>query len=533
MSGSRRIQKDAKQSFLHGALILAIATGLVKLIGMVYKIPIQNILGQEGSAHFQVAYQIYSVLFALSTAGLPVAISKMVSEAEALGRPQESREVFRVASTLFFVIGVVGSLAMFFGAPVIAVWMNDAGDAVAPIRAIAPAIFFVCIICPFRGYHQGMGNMKPTAMSQIIEVAGKAAFGLLLVHLAVNASFGIDIQASAAILGVSVGTALAAVYMFFVKRPHAPEGRQNHSRRGILSTLLKIALPITIGSAVLNITSLIDTSLVLGRLQSAAGFTEQAAKEVYGAYTWAITFFNFPPGFIIPLSISIIPALSAARTNRNQKLVVSTVRSSLRVTSLLVFPAALGMMVLSNPILTMFYGAHPEGVAIGAPLLSTLAIGIIFVSLVSLTSAILQSLGLVSLPVATMAVGALAKIVCNYVLVGNPSININGAPIGTVLCYALISVLNLLFILRVTRSGARTLSVFIKPLIAALGMAFVARGSYFLFIRFTGNTISLLGAILLGCLCYFVLVLLLRALPKSDLMSIPKGENIAKFLRIK
>lgn len=534
MPGER---KPKSQSFLYGALILSIATAMVKVIGALFKIPIGRMLGEAGSAHFTVAYNIFATLFVISSAGLPVAVSKMVSEAEAAGRKRETRAIFSVSAAAFILIGAIGALVLFAGAPLFAGIMND-NDAAQAIRSIAPAIFFVGLICPIRGYHQGKGNMLPTAVSQVIEALGKLIFGLVLLFIASKAGASLPSQAASAIAGVTIGTALAAIYLWLAGRPgkvRLPDPRTEAApnRRKILKRLLAIAIPITISSSILSVGTLIDTSQILGRLQSSAGFSEKAAHDYFGAYSWALTLFNLPPSFILTLSVSIIPAIAAAVVRSDRKAVNDTIKSSFRVTALLAMPCAAGLMSLAHPILSMFYSNQPAGVKVASPLLSSLSLAIPFVCLVSLTNAVLQSLGMVSVPVVTMLIGVLAKIVCNYFLVGNPDIHINGAPISTLICYGLISLLNIAAILRVTKAGARVLGVFVKPLAASVLMGFLTRGVYQFISGYAGNLISVFVSIAAGVVSYLILVLFLRALPRGDLMLIPKGEKIANFLRIR
>ncbi len=530
-------RRPKSQSFLYGALILSIATGLVKVIGALFKIPIGRMLGEAGSAHFTVAYNIFATLFVISSAGLPVAVSKMVSEAETAGRRREARAIFSVSAMAFILIGTVGALVLFIGAPAFAGIMHD-DEAVQAIRAIAPAVFFVGLICPIRGYHQGKGNMLPTAVSQVIEAMGKLVFGLVLLFATMKAGAALPSQAASAILGVTIGTAMAALYLWFAGRPGKarlpdPKVEAVPSRKKILARLIAIALPITISSSILSLGTLIDTSQILGRLQSAAGFSPQEAHDFYGAYSWAITMFNLPPAFILTLSVSIIPAISAARVRNDKKTVNGTIKSSFRVTALLAMPCAAGFMSLAGPILSMLYSNQPSGVRIAAPLLTTLSLAIPFVCLVSLTNAVLQALGLVSIPVVTMLVGVIAKIACNYFLVGNPQIHINGAPISTAVCYGLISLLNIAVILRVTGAGARMLGVFAKPLLASALMGALTRGVYLFLSGHMSNAVSVLGSIAAGALAYLIMALFLRALPRNDLMLIPKGEKLANFLRIR
>ncbi len=527
-----------KQGFLGGALVLAVATALVKVIGAIFTIPLANLLGSEGMGYFYVSYDIYSVLLIVSTAGLPVAVSRMISDAETRGRHLEVRKIFSVASVAFITLGSLGFLVMFFGAQQLANLMSNP-NAALPVQMLAPAVLFVSIMSSFRGYFQGRRNMIPTAVSQVIEALCKLLVGFGLAWYFV--SIGLDLRwgAAGAIVGVTLGTVLGAGYLFFVKwrdrRTALPEGGDPSCRSGreLLGTLLRIAIPVTLGASVLSIVNFIDSALVLGQLQNSAGLSYEAANSLYGIYGNARKLFNFPSSFIVPFTVSVIPALTAAIARRDQKGIGDTLGTSLRVTSLLAMPAGLGIFVLAEPIMNLVYFNQPDQWQTGGTLLSILGFAVILNCLVLMTNAILQAFGRVNIPVITMAIGGGVKILVNYILVGTPEINIYGAPIGTCLCFGTIAVLNLICILRQLPSRKGMGMVFLKPLLASVIMAGVAWGGYRLLAAVLPGKLAVLGAIALAVVCYLVLVILLRAITKEDLELIPKGDKIARLLHIR
>ena len=270
----RRVARTSKpNTFFGGAAILAVGILVVKLIGMFYKIPLLNIIGEQGSADFNNAYNIYSVLLTISTAGLPVAVSKLVSEADALGRRNQVRRTFRLALALFLILGVLSFLVMFFGSEQLAGLMNDS-MAAPGIRALAPAVICVGCLSAFRGYAQGHGSMTPTAVSQIIEALCKLTVGLGLAYWLVGHGADASHAAAGAITGVTVGTIVALAYMlmnFLITRSQEPQlaDDQPDEPSTILKHLLMIAVPITISSSMVGIVTVIDTSLVQGQLQRA------------------------------------------------------------------------------------------------------------------------------------------------------------------------------------------------------------------------------------------------------------------------
>ena len=266
----RRVARTSKPNTFFG---LAVGILVVKLIGMFYKIPLLNIIGEQGSADFNNAYNIYSVLLTISTAGLPVAVSKLVSEADALGRRNQVRRTFRLALALFLILGVLSFLVMFFGSEQLAGLMNDS-MAAPGIRALAPAVICVGCLSAFRGYAQGHGNMTPTAVSQIIEALCKLTVGLGLAYWLVGHGADASHAAAGAITGVTVGTIVALAYMlmnFLITRSQEPQLADDRPDEPstILKHLLMIAVPITISSSMVGIVTVIDTSLVQGQLQRA------------------------------------------------------------------------------------------------------------------------------------------------------------------------------------------------------------------------------------------------------------------------
>ena len=284
----RRVARTSKpNTFFGGAAILAVGILVVKLIGMFYKIPLLNIIGEQGSADFNNAYNIYSVLLTISTAGLPVAVSKLVSEADALGRRNQVRRTFRLALALFLILGVLSFLVMFFGSEQLAGLMNDS-MAAPGIRALAPAVICVGCLSAFRGYAQGHGNMTPTAVSQIIEALCKLTVGLGLAYWLVGHGADASHAAAGAITGVTVGTIVALAYMlmnFLITRSQEPQLADDRPDEPstILKHLLMIAVPITISSSMVGIVTVIDTSLVQGQLQRAL-LENQDTWTLYGNF---------------------------------------------------------------------------------------------------------------------------------------------------------------------------------------------------------------------------------------------------------
>ena len=530
------MSKKNKQTFLGGTVILAVAVAVVKVIGALYKIPLGNILGREGMTYFNTAYNIYSVLLAISTAGLPLAVSKLVSQARALGRYNQSRKILRMAMWLFVILGALGTALMYFGAAPLASLMNNS-LAYWPIRALSVSVVCVCVMSAFRGYTQGQGNMMPSAISQVIEALFKLVVGLLLAWYVVDAGMGLEMGAAGAIMGVTIGSVIALLYMLANHLRHwrdDPAGEDTpNSGRTIIKRLLMIGIPITIGSSGMSIINTLDQSIALGRLQDVLHISEEAAATLYGEYSFGMTLFNFPSSFIPPITMSLIPAVSAAVARRDHRTANKVVSASFRLIALLALPAGIGLSVMAGPILRMLYPAQPEAAVAATYHLQLLGIASIFVCLMLLTNGILQAHDLAKIPVLTMFLGGLVKLAMNYVLIGNPDINIKGAPIGTLTCYALISAINLAVVYRVAEEKPRYLRLFGKPLAASVLMGLCAHFSYRFLSGVLGNTLATLGAIGIAVVVYLVLVLALRVITREDLEMVPKGDKIARILHIR
>ncbi len=530
------MSKEKKQTFLGGTVILAAAVALVKVIGALYKIPLGNILGTEGMTHFNSAYNIYSVLLAISTAGLPLAVSKLVSEARALGRYRQSRKILRVSMWLFVILGALGTGLMLLFARELAGLMNDSLG-YWPIKALSFSVLCVCIMSAYRGYTQGQGNMLPSAISQIIEAAFKLIVGLILAWYFVDLGLGLDVGAAGAILGVTAGSVIAMLYMLadhLRSRRDDPAGADvPTSSRHILRRLLAIGVPITIGSSGMSIISTLDQAIAMGRLQSVLGISEEAAAALYGEYSFGMTLFNFPSSFIPPITMSLIPAVAAAVARRDHRTVNRVVSASLRLIALLALPAGIGLSVMAGPILQMLYPAQPEAAAAATYHLQLLGIASIFVSLMLLTNGILQANDRAKAPIITMFIGGAVKLTMNYVLIGTPEINIKGAPIGTLACYALVSAVNLFLVYHIAEEKPRYLRLFGKPLMASAAMGVCAHFGYALLSGFLGNSLATLGAIALAVVVYVALVVFLRIITREDLEMIPNGARLARLLHIR
>ena len=525
-----------KQSFFGGAAVLAVGVIVVKIVGAIYKIPLYNILGPEGNAIFTNAYNIYAALLTVSTTGLPVALSKMVSEATALGRQNQARRIFRVSAATFLTLGILSFCVMWFGSEWCARMLNKPLAALG-IRTLAPAVVCVGALSAFRGYAQGTSRMTPTAISQIIEAVCKLVVGLSLARYLMGIGQELPVAAAGAIAGVTVGTVLAVAYMAVDHLRHRSRASANDrpdSGGAILKRLVSIAVPITLSTSMVSIFTLIDTSLVQGQLLNALHYTDKQAGVLYGTYSAGMNLYNLPSSMMTALTISVLPTVSAALARRDRAQTARVIDSSLRVTGLLAFPMGLGLWALAEPIYRLLYSNKDYDSVLGGSLLAVLGLASIFVCLMLIANSILQAHGRVHVPMLTMFIGGVIKVVMNYNLTAVPAVNIHAAPVGTLTCFAVVAVLNLALVYRTVADKPNYFALFTKPLLASLVMAFCAKGAYAaLHLRIASNLVCVGAAIVLAVVVYFALVVALRIITKDDLALLPKGDRLAKLLRVK
>lgn len=518
---------EKNRNFVLGAFIIAISHILVKFIGAIYKIPLDRfILQTEGMGIYNSSYTIYNWLFVVSTAGIPVAISKMIAEAKAIGNFNEAKKIFRVSKILLFFVGILASGIMFFFSKVFSNIIS-AQSAYLTMMVMAPSLFFVSMSSAYRGFYQGQQNMMPTAISEVIEALSKLIFGLSIAYI-LNKTFKASFISSAgAISGVTIGTAISFLYLTLYNLIHikkfpinSSEMKTNSSKR-ILKNLIKISIPVTLGVSVFTLTSIIDTAMVMNQLNN-LGFLEKERLSMFGYLNRAITLFNLPPTIIAAIAISIVPTIAAALALKDKNTANRNAKSAIRITVLFAAPCAVGLSALSAPILQLLYKDSSYSF-----LLTIMGLAVMFVTLVQVCNAILQAWGRVWIPVRNMFIGGIVKVIVNLILVSQINININGAPIGTFLCYLTVMSLNLYEIKRATNIKFEFLDFIIKPFITAVVTAFFAITTYKYVSLYFGNLISVMASMGFTVVVYFISLFLVRGIKKEDILLLPKGEKIS------
>lgn len=572
------------QSLLNGALILSLATIVVKVIGVIYKIPLSNMIGTVGRGYFDSAYNLYVPIYTVSMAGLPVAISNMVSKAMATGKYRDVKIIRKVAQRLFLVVGILGTLAMFILAYPYALSAKNM-DVLPAVFVITPSIFFCCLMSSYRGYYNGLSNMNPTAISQVFEATGKLVFGLVCAKWVISYGlsrfeqgltvFGRTVAnetealsaiypyaAAGAAAGVTLGTVIGLIYLVILHKVKGDSITQTElanapkpEQAGVIAkNIIRFAIPVALSSLVFSITNLIDSITIQNRLEymiaenldfirslystELIGVLDADVKNfLYGSYSLSLDFRNLIPSLTMTLGISAIPTLSAAWAVKNKEKIKVSIESVLRVTMLVAMPCGIGMGVLAQPILALFYGKgeSASGVSIAAPVLTVYGCSIFLMALSQPMTNMLQAIDKTKVPLISLSVGAIVKLISNFIFVSIPSLNVNGAVIGTILCYVVIFAINFVAIVRTTKIRINLISVFIKPTVCGVLCGVAAYTSYGLCNRFLPD-FSLKGIINLGvgigfgAVVYVISMLLIKGISKDDVVMLPKGEKIAKIL---
>ena len=525
---NKKSRESGAKSFMSGVMVLSLSTLIVKVIGLAFKIPMLSFLGTEGMGYFNSAYEIYALLCVISTAGLPVALSMLVSASRVRNNGVEVERAYSTARALFFILGASGTAVMLCFSEQIALFIGNP-NAKLSIIAIAPALLFICLASAIRGYCQGFENMTPTALSQLIEALSKLLFGIAFASFALKTKRQIPEVAAFAVLGITLGTFLSLVYLYFARKKHAIYKEKNiapQKNHDIIKQLLSIAFPITLGSAVIGLTRIIDMTLIMRRL-SHIGFSVAEANRIYGAYTTlALPVFSLIPALITPVSMALVPQLSAYLEIKNREGEQRAVETSLRLTVLFAMPASLGLAVFSRQILELLFSGQNEAIEISAPLLSLLAASVLFSCIMTTTNAILQSYRRVYLPIISMAVGVVIKIVTSYLLIGNPSVRALGAPIGSLLCNFSVALINIYFTYRHSKGEVDTFRIFFKPLFASALAVGVSELAYVWLEQAEINrALQLFIAILVALAIYVGACFIMRIITADDIALLPFADR--------
>jgi len=531
-----------KQSFIKGALILTLAGFFVRLIGAGLRIFLAAIMGDEGIGLYQMAYPIYTTLLAISTAGIPTAISKLVAENLAYRDYRGAYRVFKISLLIMTILGAIFSLLLFGGAEFFVQKIVKDPRAYYPLISISPAILFVTVLSAFRGYFQGFQEMTPTASSQIIEQFGRVAAVIALVFLLLPR--GLEYAAAGAAFGAVAGSFLALLFLLFlyfrerpafIKKIKQQTLHREYSSRQILYRIITLSVPITLGSLVIPLVNMVDLSVVPLRLHE-AGYSTEEATALYGQLTgMASSVIQFPLILTIALAMSLVPAISEAQALRNSSMVRGRTDVAMRFTLFFSIPASFGLFVLAEPITFVLF----ENTSAAYPL-AMMAFGLIFLSLYTSTSGILQGLGFVLEPVKYMILGTFIKFVLSWVLTADPRLHIGGAALATVVSFLIASVLNMRKVSLVTGWRFSIGELLFKPLLASIFMSWAVKVIYGMaegmfaasFSLRAAQAASLFLSILCGMIIFLFVLFLVGGVREEDLKAVPRlGALLLKLAR--
>lgn len=528
---------NKKNSFLMGTLILGAAGIIIKILGAIFRIPLGYFIGAEGMGYYQTAYPVYALFLTLATAGFPTAIAKLVSEQAALGNHKGANEIFKVTHLMLFITGLVMFLILFFGADYIVTNIQHNPNAVTAMRAIAPALLIVPSMSAYRGYYQGYQQMSRIAISQVIEQVFRVFLGLILAYM-LMAQFGPKLGAAGGISGATIGAFTSFLFLVMVYMKDAKKrkvmmeesvGYVKQKTSSIVKTIIKVVIPISIGACVMPLVNVVDTVIVISRLE-VAGYSNMAANSMLGQLTgMSMPIIVMPMIFTTAIGMSLVPAISASYTLKKFNEARHNAKLAFKITLLLVLPCAFGLAALSQPIMGLLYPKQPAEVL--GLMLFTLAPGCIFLGLLYTFNGILQGMGKPMIPVYALLCGIAGKIVISYTLTAMPAFNILGSAIGTVISYMIAAIIEYIYIKKALDIEFDKMQFFIKPLLTVMVMFIGARYSYVGLSMFINPKISTLISIAIGGVIYIVVLLASGGISQDEILAMPKGKKILSKLK--
>lgn len=530
----------SKENFAKGAAILSLSGLIVKILGAIYRIPLTSLIGTEGMANYNIAYSIYNLLLAISLAGLPTAIARLISEKRALNNYKGAYQVYSISLFTLFIIGMVSALfILVFAKPLVN--LLHFPNAYYSMLALVPALLIIPVMSAYRGFFQGAQNMAPLAISQFIEQLLRVIVGFGLAYALVKV--GVEKAAAGATFGASIGSigALLIIFLFFIKRRKLTQHEINSSDNNfldepkeIVKRLLIIAVPITIGSAMAPLTSILDSYFVGSRL-SALGYTQMQIEDLMGQLGgMAQSLINFPQAFSTAIAVSLVPVLTEAFVQKDKHRLGQISDMGAKLSLIIALPSGVGMFMLAQPIMALLYPSMgAERFASSGALLQIQAIGLIFFILNQAYTAMLQSVNKQMIPVKNLFIGLIIKVIFSFILIGIKSINIKGAAISTLISYLATTALNLRDIRKYTKIRMKSIvKIAALPLLSTVLMAIVVWISYNLagFVLKSNSILTLLS-IGAGGIVYFVALFATGAITSEDLELIPMGSKLRRFVR--
>ncbi len=530
-------KKVKGESFMQGVMALMFSQVLIKLLGLVYKWYLTNRegFGDEGNAIYSAGFSIYALLLTISSTGVPNAVARLVSQHAAKEDYRGAHRVFKIAFGTFAVIGLIGTMLLFFGAHYIANNWLAIPEAELTLVALSPAIFFVAIISVFRGYFNGRENMKATANSQTIEQLFKTVLTILVVEIVAICS-GVKTQLMAA--GANLATTLATVASFFylylfykMRREDLSKeivSSKNYETKSIWKTvknILSVSVPMSLSAILTSLNRNIDSMTVKRGLETF--LTKEEALKRYGILSGKVdTLTSLPLSFNIAFATALVPAITKAREQKDEKTATKRVSFSLLVTMLIGLPCMVGMLIFAQPILNLLFPNAPDGDFI----FQVSSLAIIFTVLEQTVNGALQGLGKIKTPAVALLIGVSLKFILNLILVPIPEIGAAGAAFATVVCHAVAFFIGF-NVLRANMKLDLSFSKFVvKPILATIAMGICSYAVYFLLGGIIAEKMATIIAILFAVVIYALAIIAFKIFTKEEIFMIPYGQKLYKIL---
>lgn len=541
--------RNNRTNFIVQGSILAFTSILVRIIGIIYRIPLQNILKDEGMGYYSSAFEIYSVLLLLSSYSLPTAVSKLVAARTALGRVRSAYRIFLGALVLALVTGVTASVILFLGARSFATAMGYPPSYIA-IQALAPTLFVMAVVGVLRGYFQGLGTMIPTAFSQVLEqidnavISIVAALYLFQAGLAVNKAkktgeFAYAYAAAGGTIGTGIGAATALIFLILVfmmyrkvlkKQIHHDHSGYEETYRDIMKLLLVTVFPVILSTTVYNISGLLDGG-IMGNLLKFQGYSESERSELWGIFSGRYRILTTVPiSIAAALASSIIPSLTTSVAEGNKGQIINKINTAVRFTMIIAIPCAVGLAVLGYPIISLLF--QQENARLAASLLSIGAASIIFYSLSTITNSVLQGIDKMKLPVKHAAISLLIHTIILVILLVLFHLNVYAVVIADMLFPLFVCILNSHSLAKYIGYKQEIVKTFLLPLLSAVIMGAITFGTYKVGILvLKNNAICTILSVMLSVLVYGVLLLILKVVDEEELYRFPKGRTIVSIAK--
>ena len=541
-------EKKAGSNFIIQGSILAIAGIIVRLIGMLYRIPLANYIGDEGNGYYSAAYNIYSIMLILSSYSLPVAVSKMVSARLARGQYRNARKILRAALFYATIVGGVGFCALWFGSGFFAEHVIKMPYSAYALKVLAPTVWIMAYLGVLRGFFQGHSTMVPTAVSQIFEQIVNAVISLLaaksLFDLGVKSNlvygsteYSYAFGAAGGALGTGAG-ALTALILFvglylmyrpkMKRRIRKEQGTSAESYGMITSTLFLTVVPIIVSSSLYNSSTVID-NVLFGQIMTGLGEAKQIASQ-WGIYSGKYhLLFNIPVAVANSLSSSLIPALSRAVAEKDRKQTLNRIASAIRFSMIIAIPSAVGLAVLAAPISNLLFPGRDNTDLIKMTCYGSSAV--VVYSLSTVTNAVLQGINRMKTPIRNAGISLMLHTVILFVMLRYLHMGIYGVLYANILFALFICILNARSIARFKRYRQEVKKTFLIPMVASAVMGAAAFGVYRAAYSIFGNLISTGISVLVAVAVYFVLLILLKGVDAQELRSMPGGTRLSGLAR--